>query len=60
MAMTRGEFRKRWESSDTGDGITFEDVAECAKAWGLYSKPKIVSMPAVLEAVLEEANCEQV
>lgn len=54
--MTRSEFRDRWESDDEGGGITFDDVAECARAWGLYPKPRIRPMGEVLDAVLATAG----
>lgn len=31
MIMTKEQFKKRWESDDRGGGITFNDVADCAK-----------------------------
>jgi hypothetical protein len=32
--MTKQEFKERWESSPDGGGITFDDIAKCAKEWG--------------------------
>jgi len=32
--MTKEEFKARWEKDDEGDGLTFDDVAECAREWG--------------------------
>lgn len=37
--MTKEEFKNRWESDETGGGITFHDIAECAKQWGLCKNP---------------------
>lgn len=54
--MTRSNFKKRWESDDNGGGITFDDVAECAKAWELFSTPRIHPMPNVTAAVLSAAG----
>lgn len=56
--MTKEEFKTRWESDETGGGITFDDVADCAKEWGLYRTPKIHDMQEVLNRVLEAANVE--
>lgn len=54
--MTKEEFKTRWDSNDEGGGITFDDIAECAVKWGLYSKPKIHPMNEVSKAVLEKAG----
>ena len=60
--MRRQEFKKRWESNDDGGGITFNDIADCAKEWGLYAFPKIQPMPTVVYRVLKAAktnDCEE-
>jgi len=54
--MTKEEFKVRWESDDNGGGITFEDIANCAEAWGLYSTPRIKPILRVRYAVLKAAN----
>ena len=54
--MTKDEFKTRWESNENGGGITFDDVAECAKEWGLYTTPRIKPMGQVLYAVLRAAK----
>ena len=56
--MTKEQFKKRWESDEDGGGITFDDVAECAKKWGLFSSPKTHDINDVLKAVLKAANVE--
>lgn len=33
-AMTKAEFKRRWESDPDGGGITFDDIADCAVARG--------------------------
>ena len=50
--MTKNQFKKRWESNDSGGGINFDDVAECAKAWGISSFPRTSRMDVVLYKVL--------
>lgn len=57
--MTRKQFKKRWEYNAEGGGITFEDVAECAKAWGICSNPRIHPMDEILKKVLAEANVKE-
>ena len=54
--MTKDEFKKRWESNDNGGGITFNDIAECAVAWGVCSKPKVRPMDEVRYLVLKAAG----
>lgn len=55
-AMTKAEFKKRWDSNKNGGGITVDDIADCAKEWGLFSKPRINPMQRVIDAVLKAAK----
>lgn len=60
--MTKQEFKTRWESNDQGGGITFDDIADCAKSWGLFNTPYILDIHKVQYAVLKAANtndCEE-
>jgi len=56
MALTKAEFKKRWDSDSTGGGITMDDIAECAKEWGLFPAPKVRPAYEVLEAVCKAAG----
>jgi len=56
-AMTKEEFKKRWDSDESGGGITYDDIAECAIAWGICSKPRIHPIDLVRDKVLAAANC---
>lgn len=56
MAMTKEEFKKRWESDELGGGICFDDVADCAEAWGLYRRPRTLQIDRVLYSVLKAAD----
>lgn len=56
--MTKEEFKNRWESDENGGGITFDDIADCAKEWGIYATPKIHPLGEVMEKVLEAANVD--
>ena len=59
--MTKREFKIRWEKDENGDGITFDEIAECAKKWGLFSVPRIYQIDTVRYAVLKAArtsDCE--
>ena len=57
MVYTKEEFKKLWETGEDGSGITFDDIAECAKEWGLYSHPKCCSILMVRYKVLLAAKC---
>ena len=54
--MTKDEFKKRWESNDNGGGITFDDIANCAVAWGLFRTPRTSQIDVVRYRVLKAAN----
>ena len=54
--MTKEEFKKRWSAPNCD--ITFADIADCAKEWGLHGKPKCFPIDAVRYSVLVAAGCE--
>lgn len=54
--MTTEEFKARWEKDDLGDGITYADIAQCAKEWGLNMYPTVSNMPSVVDVVLKHAK----
>lgn len=56
--MTPKEFKKRWNSPN-GGGITFNDIAECAKSWRLYNNPKTAPIYEVANKVLLHAGCKK-
>lgn len=58
MVYTKEEFKRLWEADDNGSGITYDDIAECAKDWGLFSNPRCHSLCDVTNAVLRAAGCE--
>lgn len=55
--MTKEEFKKCWESDDRGGGITFEDIADRAKEWGLFNRPRCCDINIVTYEVLKAAKC---
>ena len=55
--MTKEQFRERWNSNAQGGGITFDDIADCAKAWGVCSSPRVLPINMVTDLVLEAAGC---
>lgn len=54
--MTKEEFNRRWESSEDGGGLTFDDIAKCAIAWGITPTPRIRPVSEVRYAVLVAAG----
>ncbi len=56
VAMTRAEFKARWESDANGGGITYDDIATCARAWGVLGHPRTRPMEEVRAAVLRAAG----
>jgi len=54
--MTKEEFKSKWESNDSGGGITFNDIADCAKEWGICSNPCTQQLDYVRYRVLKESN----
>jgi hypothetical protein len=54
--MSKEEFKERWESNDSGGGITTAEIAECAKEWGLFETPRVHPLLEVVEAVCEAAG----
>ena len=55
-AMTKEEFKQRWESSSRGGGITFNDIANCAVSWGLFKFPRTSQIDLVRYKVLKAAQ----
>jgi len=55
--MTIQKFKTRWESDGFGGGITYEDIAKCAKSWGLYDRPMRINIRLVTYMVLKRAGC---
>jgi hypothetical protein len=55
-AMTKEEFKARWDGDDSGGGINFDDIAECAVAWKLFSRPKTCRIDVVKYRVLKAAG----
>jgi hypothetical protein len=55
-AMTKEEFKTRWEGDIGGGGINFNDIENCAVAWGLFSRPKTCRIDVVRYQVLKAAG----
>jgi len=55
-AMTKEEFKTRWESDDNGGGISFLSIADCAVAWGISAHPKTQRVDVIRYQVLKAAG----
>jgi hypothetical protein len=55
-AMTKEEFKTRWESNDNGGGIIYDDIANCAVAWGISRTPKTRRIDVIRYQVLVAAG----
>lgn len=56
MAMSKPEFKARWESNDSGGDISFNDISDCAVAWGVSSRPKTARIDVIRYLVLKAAE----
>jgi len=54
--MEKQEFKKRWESNVNGGGITYDDIADCAKKWGISSHPRTMQIDKMTYQVLKAAD----
>ena len=59
MVYTKEEFKRLWEADESGGGITNDDCADCAKAWGLYSIPRCARIDEVVYRVCEAAGAKE-
>lgn len=56
MVYTKEDFKRLWEANDNGSGITYDDIAECAIAWGISSNPRTRPMDDITYQVLIAAG----
>lgn len=56
MIYTKEKFKELWEANECGSGITFNDIADCAVAWGISSRPKTRPINLIRYMVLKAAN----
>lgn len=55
--MTKEQFKELWESNDDGGGITFQEIAECCKEWGISQRPMTQPISLMRYKVLVAAGC---
>ncbi len=56
MVYTKEDFKRLWEANEHGSGITFDDIAECAVAWGISSHPRTRPIDEITYKVLKAAQ----
>ena len=56
MVFTREKFKELWEANSAGSGITFNDIAECAVAWGISRNPRTSPLDEITYKVLKAAQ----
>ena len=56
MKYTKEKFKELWEANEQSSRLTFDDIADCAVAWGISSKPKIKPIQLIQYQVLKAAN----
>lgn len=56
MVYSKIDFKRLWESDDNGGGITFDDIADCAVAWGISNTPRICNIYEIRYKVLVAAS----
>lgn len=56
MVYTKEDFKRLWEANEHGSGITFDDIAECARAWGISSSPRTRPIDEIRYKVLIAAQ----
>lgn len=56
MVYTKKDFKRLWEANEHGSGITYDDIAECAQAWGISSHPRTRPIDEITYKVLKSAQ----
>lgn len=56
MIYTKEKFKELWEANENGSDITFNDIADCAVAWSISSRPKTRPINLIRYMVLKAAN----
>lgn len=59
MVYTRENFKRTWDSDEKAGGITFNDIADCAVAWGISRNPRCCNIRMITGRVLKEAGCKE-
>jgi len=56
MIYTKEKFKELWEANSCGSGITSDDIADCAVAWGISYNPRLGPIKEITYKVLKAAQ----
>lgn len=56
MVYTKEDFKRLWEANEYGSGITHDDIADCAVAWGISEFSRIRPIDEITYKVLKAAG----
>lgn len=56
MVYTKEDFKRLWEANEYGSGINYDDIADCAVAWGISESPRIRLIGDITYRVLKAAG----
>ena len=56
MIYSKKDFKRLWEANDYGSGITRDDIADCAEAWGISRHPRTRPQDEITYKVLKAAQ----
>lgn len=56
MVYSKEKFKELWEANEHGSGITYDDIADCAVAWGISSHPRTRPIREITYQVLKAAQ----
>lgn len=56
MVYTKEDFKRLWEANEFDSGITNDDIADCAVAWGISSHPRTRPIYEIKYEVLKSAQ----
>lgn len=56
MIYTKEKFKELWEANSTKSGITYDDIADCAVAWGILEYSRTRPIDYIKYRVLKAAG----
>lgn len=58
MVYSKEDFKRLWEANKYGSGITYDDIADCAVAWGISYNPRLGPINEITYKVLKAAQVD--
>lgn len=56
MVYTKEDFKRLWEANEWGSSIKYDDIADCAVAWGISYNPRLGPINEITYKVLKAAQ----